>query len=222
MGKDKTQTTTQTLDPETQAFVEKLRAGGTEAAEFIDSLGPIFLGPDGRSISEQLAPFLNPFTDQVIGGVNENFDRNRSAARRDVSQAATRSGAFNSSRQGVAEGIRLSELDRSEGQVVSGLLSDQFNTALSQGLNFSEYQRALRERQLQEGIFKRQTRQGLLSGSIGPSGSSTTQIQEGSLIGDISGLGLLASSFFAPGAATALSSTAGFQSPKFTPPGFNF
>ena len=65
------------------------------------------------------------------------------------------------------------------------------SSALTQGLQFSEYQRALRERQMQEPIFRRQVQQGLLTGGLGPTGQTTQQIQHGNLAGDIAGLGLM-------------------------------
>ena len=164
-------------------------------------------------------------TDQVIGGVRAEFDQLRAGATRATNQAATGAGAFGGARQGVLEGTRLGQLDRAQGQVVGGLLSDQFNQAVSQGLSFSEYQRALRERQSREPIFRNQLSQGFLQGGLGPTGSVTEQVQPGNLFGDIAGAGLaLGGSLLEPGSALAAgggpagSQFGGFTAPQFLPP----
>jgi len=220
MGKDKTQTTTQTLDPSSQRFVDQMRSQAQGSSNAIQNMGPLFAGADQRSIQEQMAPFMNPYIQQVIGGLGEQFDTLRAGARTQGSQAATAAGAFNSSRHGVAEGVRLGEIDRAQGQQVGGLLSNQFNSALSTGLQHSEYQRALRERQLQEPLFRRQMQQQFMQGGLGPTGGTSTSVQPGNLMGDIAGAGLIGLSMMNPAAGIAAGAFGGggggFQIPGTT------
>lgn len=202
MGKDKTQTTTQRLDPASERYVGSLRAAGREAVDYLDNFeGPIFLGPDERSITDQIQPFLDPYIQRVIGGLGDHYNRLRRGARRNVSQETTAAGVnpATSSRAGIAEGVRLGEIDRAEGAQVAGLLSSGFRNALTTGLQHSEYQRALRERLLQEGIHRRQLRQGFLTGSLGPTGMTSESIQPGNFWGDALGVGLTGLAFLAGG-----------------------
>lgn len=223
MGKDRRQTSTQTLDPGSQAYVDQIRRFSQGAASDTMGGGPLVIGPDGRPLSELIAPFLNPYQDQVIGGVRAEADRQRGMARRGVTDMAIRAGAQGGSRHGVAEGIRLGEIDRNELQTVGGLMSQGFQNALGQGLQYSEYQRALREQLAREPLLRRQFAQQFYTGGLGPVGQTQTQTQEGSLVGDIAGLGLIGAGLFTgnPTAAGAGASVAGggsgFQPPSFFP-----
>ena len=224
MGKDKKQTTTQRLDPASQGFVDSQRRQATSAADVaLNNPESFFEGADSRSIQDQINQFLNPFTDSVIGGVNQQFDQARGAATRQTNQLAASQGSFGGSRQGVLEGTRLSNLDRDQAGTVGGILSNQFNTAVGQGLQFSEYQRALRERQRQEPLFRNQAAQGFFNGGLGPTGSTTTQVTPGNLVGDLAGVALTGAGFLAGGPAGAAGAQAlqggggGFTSPQFLP-----
>jgi hypothetical protein len=151
------------------------------------------LGPDGRSIEDQIAPFMNPYMDSVIGGVRSEFDHLRAGARSSVSDAATRAGAFGGSRHGVAEAARLGELDRAQTGQVGGLLASGWQDALSQGLQYSEYQRALQERQAQEPLFRSLQELNLMNLGMGPTGTTSTTTMPGpSFGGQLLGAGLTA------------------------------
>jgi len=204
MGKkDKKQTQTQRLDPSSQGHVNRMRRAGTgAAADIMNAPGSFFAGADTRPISQQIEPFMNPYIDQVIGGLGSHFDRLRQQAIVGANQSATQAGAFNSARHGIAQAERLGALDQQQAQQVGGLLSGQFNTAMQQGLQHSEYLRALRERQLQEPIFRRQLEQQFLAGSYGgPTGSTQESITPGNFWADVAGLGLTAAGLFAGGPA---------------------
>ena len=232
MGKDKTQTTTQTVDPASQGHIDAMRRAGMEASQqFLNQPGSFFQGADTRSISQQIAPFMNPYMDQVLGGLGDKFAHLRKQASTSASQGASAHGAFNSARHGVLEAERLSGLDRAETETVGGLLSNQFNTAVNQGLQYSEYQRALKERQLQEPIFRHRLNMEALGNTLGPYGTTTEQVQEGDLLRDISGLVLMAAGAKTknPGLVTAgaeqtqgsqFAPVSSSQNPAFTRPLF--
>ncbi len=208
-GQQTTQTTG--LDPRSQAFVDRTRAqAGTGASTALNTPGSFFLGPDTRSIQEQIAPFLNPFISDVVGGVRGEFDVLRDQARNRTSQQAIQAGAFGGSRQGVAEGVRLGELDRAQTSQVGNLLSSGFQSALGTGLQQSEQNRQLRERQAQEPLFRQmQALQFLLQG-LGPTGQTQTTTEPGgSTFGTIAGLGLTALPFLFPGVGTAAAAGVG-------------
>lgn len=193
MSKKSEQRTTNTraLDPQSQAFVDEMRRraqGGADVA--LNHPGSFFLGPSGDSVESMIAPFMNPYQGQVIDGVRQQFDQLRGQANVGVNQGATAAGAFGGARHGVAQGTRLGELDRAEMSQIGGLLSSGFQNALTQGLQFSEYQRALRERAAREPLFRQQMAQGFLNGGLGPTGFTDTnvQVQNGSTLGAITGL----------------------------------
>lgn len=212
MGKGTSNTTTQTtgLDPASQQFVDQSRAGAQAGADVaLNAPGNFFLGADPRSVQEIIQPFMDPFQEQVIGGVRGEFDELR---RRAVSgaggtnQAAATAGAFGGSRQGVAQGVRLGELDRAQTSQISGLLSQNFQQAVQAGIPFSERQRALAQQQAQEPLFRQQQAQNFMNFGLGPTGQTrtTTQETEGNLFRDIVGTGLtVAGGIFGgpPGAA---------------------
>lgn len=83
-----------------------------------------------------LRRFMDPYQDQVIGGLGQQYDRLRAQAGMQTNDAAMGAGAFGGSRHGIAQGTRLGEIDRAQGGQVAGLLSQGFNDALNraQGL----------------------------------------------------------------------------------------
>jgi hypothetical protein len=213
------QTTTQQtgLDPESQSYVNQMRQQALQGAQGLQGGGPLFLGADPRSIQEQMQPFMNPYMNQVIGGVQGEFDNLRGQARLATNDAATRAGAFGGSRHGVAEGVRMGELDRAQTSQIGGLLSQGYQNALGQGLQHSEYQRALQERQMQEPLFRAQQQMQMLNMGMGPTGSTSTTEQPGpSFWGQLLGAGLTGAGLFMGGpaggaAGSALSGGGGFQ-----------
>ena len=203
-------TQTSALDPASQGYVNRMRGAGQRGYDAVSGAGPLFLGADPRTIEEQMAPFMNPYQSQVIGGVRNEFDYLRGQARRNTTDAAIQSGAYGGSRHGVAEGTRLGALDRAQGSQIAGLLSSGFSDALGQGLQYSEYQRSLRERQAQDPIFRNQAALGLLNMGMGPTGMNQTNVEKQSSDpwGQLLGLGLTAGGFFLggpPGAAAGAS-----------------
>jgi hypothetical protein len=193
MGKDKKQTTKQKLDPKSQGHVDAMRANARAGADVaVNQPGSFFAGPaDISQILGNAQQFLNPYIEQVLGGLGQEYDQLRAGATRAANQGSTAAGSFGGSRHGVMEGVAHGELGRAQATQVGGLLSDQFNKALQQGLGYTEYERALRERQLQEPLFRHQTAQGFYSGGLGPTGSVTKQIQHGDLTKDLMGAGMM-------------------------------
>ena len=198
MSKGRKETTTVTSGPDrnSQQYIDRQRQQAEAGAQnILHSPNPFFLGPDSRSIQDQIQPFFNPYLENVISGVHDQYDRSRSLARRATDDESTFAGAFGGSRAAVTEGVRLGELDRAENMQIGGLLSSGYRDAMDRGLAYSEYVRNLRERRAQEPIFRNQMAQGLYQGGLGPTGvEGTTEVtqSQGTLdyITQLAGLGL--------------------------------
>lgn len=229
MGKTSTKTTTQNLDPRSQGYVNNQRAFGQEAADYArDNASSFFLGAPNQTPGQMAQPFMNPYRDQVIGGIRGEFDHMRGQATLGANEAATRAGAFGGSRHGVREGVQLGELDRAQGSTVGNFLHQGYQDSMNRGTQFAEYKRALAERQAQAGLFGRQQGMGFLNAGMGPTGLVQEQSETGSTLGTIAGLGMTAASLFggpvgaaAAGAGRAMIPSAGstFQAPPFIPQG---
>lgn len=198
MGKPNKQTTTQTqgLDPASQRFVEESRRQAGQGADVaLNAPGNFFLGADPRSVQEIIQSFQDPFQQQVIDATRQEFDVLRDRAvggAGGTNQQAALAGAQGGSRQGVAEGVRLGELDRAQTSQISGLLSQNFQQAVSNAIPFADRQRALAQQRAQEPLFRAQQAQQFRNLGLGPTGQTQTteQTQEGNLFRDIAGAGL--------------------------------
>lgn len=209
MSKGGEKTTTTALDPASQGYVNSMRQRGHAAYNAVNGAGSLFLGADPRSIEEQIAPFMNPYTSQVIGAVGNEYDRLRGQVRPGVTSAAIQAGAYGGTRHGLAEGTRLAELDRNQMNQTAGLLQSGYNDALGRGLQYSEYQRMLKERQMQEPIFRHQNALNLMNLGLGPTGTETTEKQKSDMWGQLLGLGLTGLSIWNPFAGAAAGAVAG-------------
>ena len=130
------------------------RMAGDQAQGILDNPNDFFLGPDQRSISEMAGEFHNPYQSQVIAGIQEQFGRLRDKTMLNQNAGATAAGAFGGSRHALQTGAALGELGAAETQQIGGLLHSDWRNSVNQGLQYSEYQRALRERQAQEPVWR--------------------------------------------------------------------
>lgn len=199
-----TETVRQNLDPQSQAYVNRMRLAAQTGYSQVAGGGSLFEGPDGRPISEQVAPYFNMFQSGVIDPTRAEFDYLRGGARRDTTDAAIRSGAYGGSRHGVAEGVRMAGLDRAQASTIAGLNAQGYDSAMQYGLPHLEQQRMLRERMRQEPMYRHQQGLGMLNMGMGPTGmTQSTETQQG-WGPQLAGLGLMgASMFFPPAAAGA-------------------
>lgn len=174
-----TTTNTTGLDPASEAYQKKIREQARSGADqLLNGQNPLFLGPDSRSIADQTAQFMNPYMDQVIGGVRGEFDQLRGQAGAQANANATSQGAFGGSRAAVDRGARLGALDSAQASQIGGLMSNGYQQALQQGQNYSEYARNLRERQAQEPMFRQQQALQMANQGMGQTGQVNTETQE--------------------------------------------
>jgi hypothetical protein len=160
-----------------------------------------------------LKRFMDPYQDQVIGGLGQQYDRLRSQAQMQGADQAMQAGAFGGSRHGIAQGTRLGEIDRAQGQQVGGLLSQGFGDAYarasglaSQAAGMGEYNRGVAVDQSPWGQIQRLM--GVMQGS--PYGQTrTSQTESSGLLGMIPGLASIAGGILLPGAGGAIGSLLG-------------
>lgn len=192
-GKKQTQTVRTRPDEQTAQYLEGTRDVLWRGANDIRSQGAVdyggqsyFTGPQSRTVAEQIKPFMDPYQDQVVQGIRNEYDFLRGQAGVNADQAATQAGAFGGSRHGVAEAQRMANLDRQQAGQVAGLLSRGFGQAVQAGIPYAENQRRLREQQLQENIFRNQISAGLLLPGVQGGGQvQTTTMPRGSVLGGI-------------------------------------
>lgn len=171
-----------------------------------------FVGPDQRPIGEQVEPFLNPYIDNVVNAARREYDHLRGRARMATNDAATAAGAFGGSRHGVAEAVRLAELDRSQAGQVAGLHHQGYQSALQTALPYNEHVRQLRERLRQEPLFRQQQAMGFLNLGLGPVGIGSSQVVQqpgGSALGAAAS-GASIGTAISPGVGTVIGGGLGY------------
>jgi hypothetical protein len=196
MGKSKTQRWTQNVDPRSQQYVDRTRGMASTGAQAVMGAGPLFAGPLS---ADDIQAAMNPSMTNVVDATRGEFDHLRGQAAVASNQEATGAGAFGGSRAAIAQGTRLGELDRAQTGQIAGLLSEGYG----QAVQFAEHQRGLRERQMQEPLFRAQSTVGLRNLGMGPMGQSGTSTMPGDLVGDLAGIGMVGAGLFAGGPAGA-------------------
>ncbi len=190
-------TTTQAPDPRSQAYIEQMRRMAGQGAGMIQGGGPLFTGPQEMSVADQAAPFFDPYMSNVVDATRGEFDHMRADAYMSANQQATAAGAFGGSRHGVMAGARLGEIDRAQGSTLAQLLSGGWQNAVQQGTQYAEMQRQLRERQMQEPLFRQQQALQMLNLGMGPVGSTSTAVSPRNPLGGAAS-GAIAGSAFGP------------------------
>ena len=201
----KTTTTTTGLDPNSQRYVDQMRQQSQGASQLAiggpQGGGSWFTGPQSMTIGQQVQPFMDPYQQQVVGGVQQIYDRNRAQALNQTSQQATMGGAYGGSRAAVLAGARLGEQDVGQANTIAGLLSSGYQQSLGQALPYWEQQRQLQQQQQMEPLWRQQQAQGFQNLGMGPTGQVQSQTSSGGQFGDIlkTGAGLAATYFGAKG-----------------------
>ena len=126
-----------------------------------------------------IAAFYNPYEDQVVDTVKQDFDRARRQEQAQQAAQAVGSGAFGGSRAAVTESQALERLDRAELDALSKLRAAGYTTALDQA------------RQAQEAQQRRALTGGAYLGNIGQALGTVGQ-RDVQILGDIGrGIGAL-------------------------------
>ena len=189
------QSVSQTVDPQTQRYVEQMRQAALAAqgnplyaqGRQLGGVGLSALGGDQGALQQlmggygsQLDPYWNQLRQQTLGTIGDQ---------------ATQAGAFGGSRQGVAEGAAL-------GQIAQG----------QAGQRYGEVQNALgRAGQLANLGFGIDPQiLSMLQGSIGPYGTTQTTHTQSDPFSQLLGGGLSIASLFGGGPLAGLFGGGGF------------
>lgn len=162
--------------------------------------GSWFTGPQTQSVGDQAAAFFNPYQQNVLNGVQGQFDHLRSQALTGANQEATQAGAFGGSRAAVLAGTRLGALDQSQMQTMAGLQHQGYQNALQQGTQYAEQQRQLQQQRQMEPLWRQQQAQQFMNLGMGPTAQTNTQTTmapRGSALGSAAS-GAMAGSAFGP------------------------
>jgi len=122
-----------------------LLASGANIADGVAGYNPSQVTA-GQLSNTNLAPYMNPYTKDVINSSLEQLNQQRGQQRVSDNQAATAAHAFGGSRQGVADAITNQLYDQNAGSLISGLNADNFaqaraaaGTDIGNRLNASEF-----------------------------------------------------------------------------------
>lgn len=121
--------------------------------------------------------FMNPYQQQVIGGMNDQFAREQLMQANQLSDQAQGAGAWGGSRSGVAEGIMRSRAGADHNLSISQMLSNQFN----QNMGYLQNQRGQHQNMLGlAGQFGAQGAgiMGQGAGLLGQQGEYARQVQQ--------------------------------------------
>lgn len=193
--KERQTTQTSQVDPQTQAFMDQFRQLALSQAQggpnqFLQQAGQGFGGlTDNLGFAQQrglqgIEQFFNPFQQEVIGGVQSDFDRQRQQAEVSARQQATRSGAFGGSREAVLNAELQGGVNRNEASTLANIRQGGFNQAAQNLFGQRRFAGNLGLAGLQglAGVGGQQGQQQLqnllgLQGAIGPFGQTQTQTE---------------------------------------------
>ena len=82
---------------------------------------------------------MNPYQQQVVDRMNEQFQYQNNQTMNQVNDAATRAGAFGGSRHGVTAGVALGENARNQGMQMAGLLQGGFDQTMNRAGQLAGY-----------------------------------------------------------------------------------
>jgi hypothetical protein len=114
------------LDPQALAAINQAKGVYGNAIN-TGNLGLGALGGDPSSI----AAFQNPYTDNVVNAAMGDFGHLRDLTLNGVSDQATAQGAFGGSRQGVAEGVALGDINRGMQSQMANLRQTGFGDSMN-------------------------------------------------------------------------------------------
>lgn len=154
MGKSKTTTSTSKLDPQAQAYRDKIYGAAQKAAgqPLTQFAGPEVAGVNGLSTDaaagyrkggslfglgvdamggnqEAFSKFFNPYQDNVLNAVQRQTGEAARHARMDIGDEATLASAFGGDRHGVAEGVATGDIYKAGGDRMADLTYQGFNDA---------------------------------------------------------------------------------------------
>ena len=121
-----------------QAGPSPLVTGATDYNSGAMAAGNMGLGAmSGNAANVQ--SLMNPYQQQVVGGINQQWDQTDQRSMNAVNDRATQAGAFGGSRHGVATGTALAQNNMNRNSQVGGLLYGGFNDAMGRAGDLARY-----------------------------------------------------------------------------------
>jgi hypothetical protein len=143
--KNQTSTSTTTLDPATQRWLEQYRQQAFQNYQNSGALNPyaqsaydrFSQGAGGLNFGMRtglggLDEYMNPYLQDVIGSTQGDFDRLRGQALTRSAQEATSRGAFGGSRSGILQAMSLDDVGRREASTLADLRYKGYQSAVEQ------------------------------------------------------------------------------------------
>lgn len=178
------QTVTQTVDPATQRMQQDIynKARQVAGQKYSAYSGPTVAGANpystgaaqqfqqlgglaslgSRALSgdaSAFGQFMNPYQQNVVDQVGNQYDQLRSQAHLDANDAATKAGAFGGSRHAIMEGARLGQLDQGQAATVAQLQQQGFNDAQARAQQAANFGLGALGQQFQAGDYLRNVQQ---------------------------------------------------------------
>jgi hypothetical protein len=141
------------FDPNSSAYVEQMRQQALAAGNAGPS--PLLNGAASTGTNAQtagnlgfgalsgdpnaMAKLMNPYQQQVLDANNAQWQHTNAQTLNQVNDAATGANAFGGSRQGVAEGVALSNNNMAQQSQTAGLLQSGYNNAIGQASQLAGY-----------------------------------------------------------------------------------
>lgn len=129
---------------------------------------------------------MNPYEQQVIGGMHDAYGRIRANTLNSVDDAATGAGAFGGSRHGIASGVALGNIAQQEAQQIGQLMHAGYGNAQNQAMQLANLGFGGTQAMHQLGAYERDVTNenkmheyNTLRGAIMPLGQEQS-VQEGS------------------------------------------
>lgn len=213
MGKSSKQKTTTSVDPNTQRYVNQMRQQAQTGAQNIVG-GQYFGGPSQtfmqgvstlQNPTEAARAFYNPYQQQVVDAVGQDFARQRQAALTMGAQEATKAGAYGGSRSGILQAQALRDVDQNAASTLANLRYSGYNNALNnafqqgQGLLSAGYtQGGLEDQRRQNDVWALNQAMGVQNLGMGPYGTTTEGQQKNPWYNDVFKGAAAAGSLFSP------------------------
>lgn len=173
----------------------------TPPPNFAPGQDPYVAAPDQRYTDM----FMNPYEDQVIGGIQAGYDRDRTVLGNRVNDLATKANAFGGSRHAVLESEGLRDLAELENRQIGDFRYAGFQNSLNAGMGLRQAEIDAARQRFEEARDLPLQRLAMMQGAItGVPQGSTQRVQEStSPFNALLGAGLTAGSFFLPGGPLA-------------------
>lgn len=123
---------------------------------------------------EVIQSFANPHVDEMVNATRGEFDHLRAGAGNATNQAATMAGAFGGSRHGVAQGVRMGELDRAQGSTIAGIKQNAYLDAANRAMEAFNINTGLDREARMEPLMRAQAAMGLMNLGMGPTGMTSS------------------------------------------------